>query len=108
LEKSDISDTGTQKLQDDLKEFMALIPTDAVLEIALEYLANDKEVREFIVYVQSEEFPKIHAIVEYLKEYKHVSAFMCMFLKPQFDRENILFTFNWCPYCSFLVCEIHQ
>jgi hypothetical protein len=89
LVKCDISDTGTHRLQDDLKEFMELVPTDKVLEIVLDYLANDDEVREFVVYIQSEEFPKIHTIVEYFKEYKDVSAFMCMFLKPQSDREII-------------------
>jgi hypothetical protein len=89
LEKCDITDTGTHRLQDDLKEFMALVPTDKVLEIALDYLANDQEVREFVVYIQSEEFPKIHKIVEHLKEYKDVSVFMCMFLKTQIDRVNI-------------------
>jgi hypothetical protein len=74
---------------DDLKEFMDLVPKDKVLEIALDYLANDQEVRDLVVYIQSEEFPKIHKIVEYLKEYKYVSAFMCMFLKHQSDRKNI-------------------
>jgi hypothetical protein len=82
LGKRDISDTGTRRLQDDLKEFMALVPTDKILEIALDYLANDQEVHEFVVYIQSEEFPKIHTIVEHLKEYKDVSDFMCMFLNP--------------------------
>jgi hypothetical protein len=94
LKKCDISDTGTPWLRDSLKEFMALIPTDKVLEISLDYLAYDQEVRGFIVYIQSEEFPQIHKIVEYLQKYKDVSTFMCMFLKPQFDRENILFSFN--------------
>ena len=68
---------------------MALVPTNKVLEITLDYLANDPEFHEAFVYMQSEEFPKIHTIVEYLKEYKDVSAFMCMFLKHQSDRENI-------------------
>ena len=72
-----------------MKELLALVPTDKVLEITLDYLANDQEVREFVVKIQSEEFPKIHSVVERLKEYKEVSAFMCMFLKPQPDRENI-------------------
>jgi len=89
LEKSDISDTGTHRLQDELNEFMDHLPTDKVLEILLDYLANDEEVREFVVYIQSEEFPTIHKTVEYLKEYKDVSAFMCTFLKPQSDREII-------------------
>ena len=68
---------------------MELVPTDKILEITLDYLAYDQEVKEFVVYVQSEQFPKIHKIVEHLKEYKDVSAFMCMFRKPQSDGENI-------------------
>jgi hypothetical protein len=62
---------------------------DKILKIVLDYLSNDKEVSEFVVRIQSEEFPKIHTIVEHLKEYKDVSAFMCMFLKHQSDRKNI-------------------
>jgi len=61
-----MSDTGTHRLHDGLKEFMALVPTDKVLEIALDYLANDPELHEAFVYIQSEEFPKIHTIDEYL------------------------------------------
>jgi len=55
----------------------------------MDYLANDEEVREFVAYVQSEEFPKIHKTVEHLKEYKDMSALMCKFLKPQSDGQNI-------------------
>jgi hypothetical protein len=62
---------------------------DKILKIVLDYLSNDKEVREFVVHIQSEEFTKIHTIVEHLKEYKDVSAFMGTFLKPQSDRKNI-------------------
>jgi len=89
LEKSDISDTGTHSIQEDLKDFMVIFPTNKVLEIALDYLSNDQEVKEFVLYIQSEEFPKIHRVVEYLKEYKDVSAFMCRFLKHQSDGANI-------------------
>jgi hypothetical protein len=89
LEKCLISDTGTHSLRDDVKEFMALVPTDKFLEITLDYLANDPELHEAFAYIQSEEFPKIHTTVEYFKEYKDVSAFMCMFLKHQSHRENI-------------------
>jgi hypothetical protein len=52
-----------------LKEFLTLLPTDKLLQVALDYLYHDQEVKEFIVYLQSEEFPKIHQFVEYLKEY---------------------------------------
>ena len=84
--------TETRSLQDDLHDFMALVPTNKVFEvfnIALGYLSNNKELQEFVVYIQSEEFPKIHKIVEYLKEYKDVSAFICMFLTTQSDSGNI-------------------
>jgi len=68
------------KFQEELSDFLELVPTDKILEIALDYVANDTEVKDFIAYIQSEEFPKIHKIVEDLKEYKDVSAFMWMFL----------------------------
>ena len=89
MQKCLISDTGTHILQDDLKEFLVLVPTDKVIQITLDYLDNDPELHEIFAYIQSEEFPLIHKIVEYLKEYKYVSAFMYMFLKHQSDRENI-------------------
>jgi 2-hydroxy-3-keto-5-methylthiopentenyl-1-phosphate phosphatase len=79
----------TGSLKDDLKEFMELVPTDKILEITLDYLANDPEVREFVDYIHSEQFPKIHTVVEHLKEYTYVSALIRMFLKHQSNRENI-------------------
>jgi len=69
LSKCLLSDTGIHRIQDDVKEFMVLVPSDKVLEITLDYL------HEAFVYIQSEEFPKIHKIVEYVKKYKDVSAF---------------------------------
>jgi len=89
LEKSDIPDTGTRTLQDDLNDFVALIPVDKVLEIALDYLANDQEVQEFVTYLQSDEFHVIINTIEGLQEFRDVSTFICMFLKPQSDRENV-------------------
>jgi len=68
---------------------MALLPADKVLEITLDYLANDPEFNKAYDYVQSEAFPRIHKIAEYLKQYKDVSNFMCMFLKCQSERQNI-------------------
>ena len=68
---------------------MALVPSNKIFEITMDYLAHDPELHEIFAYIQSEQFPKIHKIVEYLKQYKDVSNFMCMFLKHQSDRENI-------------------
>ena len=70
-----------------MKDLIALVSTDKVLTIVLDSLYNDKEVQEFVAYMQSEEFPKIHKIVEYLKEYKDVSAFVYLNFKTKCDRE---------------------
>jgi hypothetical protein len=56
-------------LEQDLKELLTLLPTDKLFEVALDYLYHDREVKEFIVYLQSEEFPEIHKFVEYLTVY---------------------------------------
>jgi len=89
LEKLNICDAETHTLQEDLHEFMALFPTNKVFNIVLEYLRNDKKMQEFFVYIQSEEFPEIHRVVEYLQQYKDVSAFMYMFPMHESDIENI-------------------
>jgi hypothetical protein len=73
---------------------MAHFPTDKVLEIAMDYLANDEEVRQSVVYIQSEEFPKIHKTVEQLQKFKDVSAFICMFHKPQSNAVRMFFVSN--------------
>ena len=93
LEKCVVFDTATRRLQDNLNEFMALNPTEKIFDIVLDYLHNDEEVQQYIAYVQSEEFPKIHTVVQYLKQYKNVSVFMYMNLKPKFDR-NIISSFS--------------
>ena len=76
---------------------MALVPTDKVVEITLDYLANDPELNEAFDYIQPQEFPKIHKFVGYLKEHKDVSAFMCVSINPQFDNGNIcsVWTGGW-------------
>jgi len=102
-----ISDTETRTILEDVKEFMALVPTDKVLSIILDYIANDPELHKAIVYIQSEKLPIIHQYVQYLKEYKEVSAFMCMFLKPPYDRKY-MFSFYWNLNFSFLVLEVYQ
>jgi hypothetical protein len=98
----------THTLQDDLNDFLVLVPTDKVHEISLDYLANDPEVQEAVAYLQSEEFHMLHTTVEDLKEFKDVSTFICIFLKPQSDRKECLISLNWRPNCSLLVYEIHE
>jgi hypothetical protein len=46
-------------------------------------------VQDAIIYLQSDEFYKILSTVESLKEFKDVSNFICMFLKPESDSENV-------------------
>jgi len=67
---------------------MELVPMNKVFDITLDYIANDPEVKEFTVYIQSEEFPMIHKTVEYLKQYKDVSAFICTYLKHKSDSKT--------------------
>ena len=86
---------------------MALVPTDKFLSVTLDYLANDSELHEAFAYIQSEEFPNIHQFVQYLKQYKDVSAFMCMFLKSSYERKY-MFSFYWNLNFSFLVLEVYQ
>jgi len=55
----------------------------------VDYLANDPEVQEAVVYLQSPEFHTILTTVGDLQEYKDVSTLICVFLKPQSDREYV-------------------
>lgn len=68
-----LSDIGIRNLNDDLNDFLALVPLDKVIGILLDYLANDAEVQELILFLQSEEFHKIVRTVEELPEFKQVS-----------------------------------
>jgi hypothetical protein len=80
FEKRGIPVTGIRILQEDMTEFLELVPPYKFFQIVMDYLAYDPQVQEFVYYIQSEEFLPIHKVVEYLKQYKNVSAFMCMFL----------------------------
>jgi len=64
----------TRNLQDDLNDFLALIPVDEVIAIALDYLSNDAQVQEVMTYLQSDEFHGLITTVEGLPEFKNVSV----------------------------------
>jgi hypothetical protein len=66
----------TRTVQDDLNDFLALVPNDKVIEIDLDYLANDQEVQDAVIYLQSPEFQKILTTVEDLKEFKDEYLYM--------------------------------
>nr|CAD7411473.1 unnamed protein product [Timema cristinae] len=52
---------STRTLNDDLQDFIALIPVDQIEAIALDYISNDAEVQAVLEYLQSDDF---RAIVE--------------------------------------------
>jgi hypothetical protein len=59
---------------------MEHIPLEKVVAIAMDYIANDPEVQEFVVYLQSDEFHKIVLTVEAVPEYGEVSISVHVFL----------------------------
>ncbi|KAJ4440685.1 hypothetical protein ANN_08833 [Periplaneta americana] len=65
-----------RNLQDDLNDFLALIPTDEILAIAMDYLANDAEVQELVAYLQSDDFHKIITTIEALPEFANFYNFL--------------------------------
>ncbi|XP_069704566.1 uncharacterized protein [Periplaneta americana] len=67
---------AARNLQDDLNDFLALIPTDQILAIAMDYLANDAEVQELVAYLQSDDFHKIMTTIEALPEFANFYNFL--------------------------------
>ncbi|XP_074101131.1 uncharacterized protein LOC141528800 [Cotesia typhae] len=60
---------GTWALQDDLDEFMALVPKMKVMSIFLDYMRNDAEVKAVMAYIKSEDF---HQLVRTIEKMDHV------------------------------------
>nr|CAD7267401.1 unnamed protein product [Timema shepardi] len=50
---------STRTLNDDLQDFIALIPVDQIQDIALDYISNDAEVQAVLEYLQSDDFKDI-------------------------------------------------
>ncbi|XP_049801965.1 uncharacterized protein LOC126236587 [Schistocerca nitens] len=59
----------TRDLQDDLNDFLALIPIDEIVNIVLNHLANDPEVQAAVEYVLSDDFKSIVLAIDALPEY---------------------------------------
>ncbi|PSN29414.1 hypothetical protein C0J52_28022, partial [Blattella germanica] len=59
---------ASRNLQDDLQDFLALIPVDQIIAIATDYLANDAEVQAAVAYLQSDEFETIVVALDALPE----------------------------------------
>lgn len=60
-------------LQSDLQDFLALVPKDKVVAIAVDYLANDAEVQKAFEYLQSQNFVNLAVEVMAIPEYIEVS-----------------------------------
>ncbi|XP_059615415.1 uncharacterized protein LOC132260981 [Phlebotomus argentipes] len=56
---STVNLSQTRGLDEDLQEFLDLLPVDAFLKLAVEYLGTDKEFQEVVKYFQSPEFAKM-------------------------------------------------
>jgi hypothetical protein len=76
----DVYATGARNLQDDLNDFLAIVPRNKIIVIALDYFSNDQEVQDFVVYLRSEKFHKIVRAVENLDEFKLVSINNCVYM----------------------------
>uniref|UniRef100_A0A182Q2Q9 Protein G12 n=1 Tax=Anopheles farauti TaxID=69004 RepID=A0A182Q2Q9_9DIPT len=46
-------------LTDDLDDFVELLPLEDLLELALRYLVNDKEIQQVLLYLQGDEFSAV-------------------------------------------------
>ncbi|XP_011299770.1 uncharacterized protein [Fopius arisanus] len=58
-------------LHDDLADFIALIPHHEIVEIVLEYMEKDDDVRKAVEYIQSAEFRQLVKIVEEMDDVKN-------------------------------------
>lgn len=74
--RSHLPKTARGNLNDDLDDFLALLPVEEITEIVLDYMTNDKEIIETMEYLQSDNFHNIVVEVEGMKETKDILAFL--------------------------------
>ncbi|GLV33850.1 uncharacterized protein CBL_11266 [Carabus blaptoides fortunei] len=60
----------TRGLKEDFDKFIALLPKDQIVAIAMDYLANDAEVQEAAEYLTSDEFKSLIVDFEAIAEYR--------------------------------------
>ncbi|EDS38790.1 G12 [Culex quinquefasciatus] len=63
-------------LNEDLQDFLALVPVDKFVALALDYYQNDKEVQHAFEYLQGEEFSTIWDQLFALKEIKELLKYL--------------------------------
>lgn len=74
-------------LEDDFKDFIALIPEKQIREIANKYMATDPEFQAAVVYLQGKEFS---ALVNEISEKKAVKEFKQYMIDAGIDVEAVL------------------
>lgn len=74
-------------LEDDFKDFMALIPEKQIRDIATKYLATDPEFQAAVAYLQGEEFK---ALVNEIREKEAVKEFKQYLIDAGIDVEAVL------------------
>lgn len=81
-----VSVTATT-LEDDFKDFVALIPEKQIRDIATKYLATDPEFQAAVAYLQGEEFK---ALVNEIREKEAVKEFKQYLIEAGIDVDAVL------------------
>lgn len=76
LGSSALPQKSSRGLQEDLDDFLELVPTTEVIELALQYLIGDDEFQDVIAYVTSDDFKDIVVKVDAIPQYIEVSLLL--------------------------------
>ncbi|EFN71014.1 Protein G12 [Camponotus floridanus] len=68
--KIELPNFGRGQLHNDIQDFIDLIDTDKVINIFLQYVAEDAEVKDAIAFLESDEFKGLVVNVEHMSEVK--------------------------------------
>lgn len=72
----EIPNFGRGELYKDIQEFLDLLPQEKIFSIVLEYISEDTEVQNMMVFVQSDEFKQLVADVEAMPEIKDLMDYI--------------------------------
>ena len=62
---------ANNELMEDLKDFLALVPTSDVLDIAVDYIFNDADVQKAAIYVMTNDFKELATAAEQNNEFRN-------------------------------------
>ncbi|XP_025602897.2 uncharacterized protein LOC105691040 [Athalia rosae] len=63
---------ASRNLKDDLEDFKKLVPVDRIVEIVIQYLADDAEVQNGVAFLTSDAFKTLVLDVEAIPEYRDI------------------------------------